>query len=96
MDINKMWKGFHAALKENTNDLSYNTYIKPLTLHKLDEDMGVIYLAAEHDVQLTMLKNNYFPAIEHTLDNILGTHYRVVIKLQLWQSQRRIHSLTRS
>lgn len=77
-----MWKGFHAALKENTNDLSYNTYIKPLTLHKLDEDMGVIYLAAEHDVQLTMLKNNYFPAIEHTLDNILGTHYRVVIKLQ--------------
>lgn len=94
MDNNKIWEGFTSAIKANTTSVSYKTWFEPLRLHKLDEETGIIYLVAEDDIVVKWLKENYFPMIQKTMDNILGVAtngnaYRIVLKTQAeYQEQK--------
>ena len=85
MDNNKIWEGFTSAIKANTTPVSFRTWFNPLSLRRLDEETGIIYLEAEDDMVVNWLKNNYFPMIQKTMDSILGnasngSAYRIVIK----------------
>ena len=81
MDKNKIWGTVLGALKDNTTNLSYNTWISPLYIHHIEEDSGVIYLAWPNDAKLVNhLNDHYLPQIENQVNNCMEKEYRVVIK----------------
>lgn len=85
MDNNKIWESYNAAFKAEFTTLTYNTFFKNLSLHKIDEETGVVYLAADDNIALIMIKKDYIPNIQKITDKILGqtksgSNYRIVIK----------------
>lgn len=81
MDKNKIWGTVLGALKDNTTNLSYNTWIAPLYIHHIEEDSGVIYLAWPNDSKLiNHINDHYLPQIENQVNNCMEKEYRVVIK----------------
>lgn len=66
--------------------MSFNTFFKGLSLHKIDEEMGVIYLTAESGPQKQFIQMKYLPTIGKHADKVLGLNskgdnYKVVVKL---------------
>ncbi len=87
MDYNKIWEGYNEAFKAEVTQVTYNTFFKGLSLHKIDEETGIIYLAADIDITLKLIKANYLPTIQKITDRILGetangNKYRIVVKLE--------------
>jgi len=81
LDKNKIWGTVLGALKDNTTNLSYNTWIAPLYIHHIEEDSGVIYLAWPNDSKLiNHINDHYLPQIENQVNNCMEKEYRVVIK----------------
>ena len=85
LDNNKIWEGFTSSMKANLTPVSFNTWICPLSLRKLDKETGIIYIETEQELVVNWIKDNYFPLIQKTFDNILGmsvngSPYRIVIK----------------
>ena len=81
MDKNKIWETTLNFLKANTTDLSYNTWIAPLYIKKIEEETGIIYLAWTNQPGLIdHINQHYLQQIENSLNNSLDKNYRVIIK----------------
>ena len=81
MDKNKIWTTTLKFLEANTTPLSYNTWITPLSIHHIEEEAGIIYLAWKDDSKLiSHVNNNYLPLIENAINKGLDKKYRIVIK----------------
>lgn len=81
MDKNKIWTTTLKFLEANTTPLSYNTWITPLSIHHIEEEAGIIYLAWKDDSKLiSHVNNNYLPLIENAVNKGLDKKYRIVIK----------------
>lgn len=81
MDKNKIWGTALKSLEANTTPLGYSTWITPLSIHNIEEEAGIIYLAWSNDAKLiSHVNNNYLPLIENTINKSMDKPYRVVIK----------------
>ena len=81
MDKNKIWGTTLNFLKDNNTSLSYNTWQAPLTIHHIEEDAGIIYLAWPNQAKLiTHINDHYLPQIENALNSSTDKKYKVVIK----------------
>ena len=81
MDKNKIWETTLSFLKANTTELSYSTWISPLSIHHIEEDAGIIYLAWKDDASLiNYVSQHYSQLIENALNSSLDKKYRVIIK----------------
>lgn len=82
MDNNKIWEDFTSFIQSNTITVSYDTWFSTLRIYKIDEDLKIIYLTAEEEFQVNQLKKRYMHLIEQGFETVLGSSYRVVIKLE--------------
>lgn len=81
MDKNKIWGTTLNFLKEKNTSLSYNTWLSPLTIHHIDEEAGIIYLAWPNQAKLiTHINDHYLTQIENAINSSTEKNYRVVIK----------------
>lgn len=81
MDKNKIWGTTLNFLKANTTDLTYNTWIAPLCIHKIEEETGIIYLAWSNQPSLIEhINQHYLQQIENAINNSLEKKYRVIVK----------------
>ena len=81
MDKNKIWGTTLNYLKANTTNLSYDTWISPLSIHHIEEEAGIIYLAWPNQAKLiNHINDHYLNLIENALNSSLDKKYRVVIK----------------
>lgn len=81
MDKNKIWGTTLNFLKDNNTSLSYNTWLAPLTIHHIEEDAGIIYLAWPNQAKLiTHINDHYLPQIENAINSSTDKKYKVVIK----------------
>ena len=81
MDKNKIWGTTLNFLRDNNTSLSYNTWLAPLTIHHIEEDAGIIYLAWPNQAKLiTHINDHYLTQIENALNSSTDKKYRVVIK----------------
>ena len=81
MDKNKIWGTTLNYLKANTTNLSYDTWISPLSIHHIEEEAGIIYLAwPGHAKLINHINDHYLTQIQNALNNGLDKEYRVVIK----------------
>ena len=81
LDKNKIWGTTLNYLKANTTNLSYDTWISPLSIHHIEEETGIIYLAWPGHAKLTNhIADHYLTQIQNALNSSLDKEYRVVIK----------------
>ena len=81
MDKNKIWGTTLNYLKANTTNLSYDTWISPLSIHHIEEETGIIYLAWPNQAKLiNHINDHYLNQIENALNSSLDKPFRVVIK----------------
>lgn len=74
------WEQVLSHIKENVTPISYDTFLKPLNLHSIDEQVKIAYIESNDDFTISVIKNRYIPMIEGSFHTILGEEYRVVIK----------------
>ena len=81
MDKNKIWGTTLNFLRDNNTDLSYSTWLAPLSIHHIEEDAGIVYLAWPNDPKLlTYVNDHYMPQIEKAINNSTDKPFKVVIK----------------
>lgn len=81
LNKNKIWGTTLNFLKANTTDLTYNTWIAPLYIHKIEEEAGIIYLAWNNQPNLIEhINQHYLQQIENAINNSLDKKYRAIIK----------------
>ena len=70
MDKNKIWGTTLSFLKDNNTNLSYSTWLAPLSIHHIEEDAGIIYLAWPNQAKLiTHINDHYLPQIENAINS---------------------------
>ncbi|NLY82110.1 MAG: chromosomal replication initiator protein DnaA [Clostridiales bacterium] len=82
MNIEKIWKTILEIIEKNTTEISFSTWIKPLFIYKIDENIKIVYLSTKEDYVIKIIKNRYIHLIEQSFKEILQDDYRVVIKLE--------------
>lgn len=84
MDKEKVWKRALGELKDNVTPIAYETWIKPLGIRSIDEELNIVYIEFDehekNDMILRTIKNRYLPMIEDAIEGALGEHFRVVVK----------------
>ena len=96
MDKNKIWGSILNSLKDNTNNLSYTTWISPLYIHHIEEDSGIIYLAWPNDARLIKnINDHYLNLIEKTVNSSMEKENRVVIKQEKEYEKSKIDTTRR-
>lgn len=76
----------HEELKKLTTAVSFDTWLKPLEVHHLDEELKIAYLGIrktkgiEINFILNIVRNRYITVIEDCMETVLGEKYRVVAK----------------
>ena len=79
-------KQLHEELKKLTTAVSFDTWLKPLEIHHLDEDLKIAYLGIRKtkgiDINfiLKIVRNRYISVVEDCLLTVLGEKYRVIAK----------------
>ncbi len=81
----KIWSSVLDIIKENTTEISFNTWFKePLSINKIDNELNIVYLqvnsARGNDFIISVLKNRYISYLQMAFKNVLGDDYRVVLK----------------
>lgn len=80
-----MWEGFLETMKANVTEIAFETWFKPLVLHKVDQEMGIVYIATENNIQVMQIKKLYEPMMCKTFNNIISDsspekQYKVIVK----------------
>lgn len=83
----KIWEQVLNIIKENTTEVSYNTWFKePLSIKKIDEDLNIVYLQVnsskkiDFDFIINILKNRYMSYLQMAFKTVLKDEYRIVLK----------------
>ena len=81
MDKNKIWGTTLNFLRDNNTTLSYNTWLAPLSIHHIEEEAGIVYLAWPDQPRLiTHINDHYLTQIENAINSSTEKPFRVVIK----------------
>ena len=81
MDKNKIWGTTLNFLRDNNTTLSYNTWLAPLSIHHIEEEAGIVYLAWPDQPRLiTHINDHYLTQIENAINISTEKPFRVVIK----------------
>ena len=79
-NVQEIWTEVLKIIKENTTEISYNTWFKPIKIKSIEENLHIAYLANEEEFAIGILKSRYLPLIESSFKTVTGEDYRVVIK----------------
>jgi len=72
-------------LQEITTQVSFDTWLKPISIFQMDDELKIAYLGVENtgieiDFLLNVIRTRYIPVIEDCLQSVLHERYRVVVK----------------
>lgn len=80
----QIWQAVLEILEVNTTEVSFNTWLKPLILHDIDEELKIVYMGIKidsgSDFFLNIIKNRYISMLENSFEIILKENYRVIVK----------------
>ena len=79
----KLWSQALGIMKDSTTPVSFKTWIQPLYVYKVDDLVKIIYLHMDKydDFKATIIKDRYISLLEDSFEQILGSRYSVVLKL---------------
>jgi len=79
----QIWQAVLEILEVSTTEVSFNTWLKPLILHDIDEELKIVYMGIKMDnvsFFLNVIKNRYISILESSFEMILKENYRVIVK----------------
>ncbi|MDD7347339.1 MAG: chromosomal replication initiator protein DnaA [Clostridiales bacterium] len=76
---NTIWIRVKDNLKELIPAPSYETFIKPVTLNCIDEDIFIFYLEVPDNIDLDIV-NRYRSRLESLIEKLTGKSYKVITK----------------
>lgn len=76
---NTIWIRVKDNLKELIPAPSYETFIKPVTLNCIDEDIFIFYLEVPDNIDLDIV-NRYKSRLESLIEKLTGKSYKVITK----------------
>ena len=79
-DLKEKWSKVQEILKENLQDISYDTWFAPLTPLRTDAKAGKIYIDPYASMNQNILKGRYMSLLEGTIKEVFGKEYKVVFE----------------
>ena len=80
----KIWDSVLEIIKENTTPISFETWIKPLKIRKIDNSLNIVYIEINSqkgkDLIISTIKNRYLTYLQNAFKTVLNEEYRVVLK----------------
>ena len=77
---NDKWRDILSAASPQMSAVSFRTWIKPLTPLETDDEAGTITIAASDQFVLNLVRKNYIPVLEKSVDQVYGRPLRVILK----------------
>lgn len=93
-DLNKYneWEKVKLVLKVQINDVSYNTWIEPISVIKLDE--AAIKLLVPSEFHKGIIKERYLNDIKDAILNVTGMEYNIEISvIKISENKSEIYSI---
>ncbi|NCU31864.1 MAG: chromosomal replication initiator protein DnaA [Candidatus Moranbacteria bacterium] len=79
-DLKEKWSKVQEILKENLQDISYDTWFAPLTPLRTDAKAGKIYIDPYASMNQNILTGRYMSLLEGTIKEVFGKEYKVVFE----------------
>lgn len=79
-DLNEKWTGVQKILKDNLQDISYETWFAPLTPLRVDEQNLKIYIDPYASMNQNILQSRYMPLLQNTIAEVFKQDYKVVFE----------------
>lgn len=82
----KILEQVRNLLKEATTSVSFETWLKPIEIYQIDEDLKIVYLGVSKtkgiDINfiLNIIRGRYISIIEESFETVLHEKYRAVVK----------------
>ena len=84
MDYEKIWESVLEIVKEIIPKISFETWLLPLKIRKIDENLKIAYIEVNsgdrNDLIIGRIKDRYITTIESAFKEVLNDNCRVVIK----------------
>ena len=84
MDYEKIWESVLEIVKEIIPKISFETWLLPLSIRKIDENLKIAYIEVNsgdrNDLIIGRIKDRYITTIESAFKEVLNDNFRVVIK----------------
>lgn len=79
-DIKEKWIKVQEILKDNLQDISYETWFAPLTPLRTDAKTNKIFIDPYASMNQNILTSRYMPLLESTIKDVFGKEYKVVFE----------------
>lgn len=79
-DLKEDWSAVQELLKNNLQEISYETWFAPLTPLRTDTKTRRIYIDPYASMNQNILTSRYMPLLENTIGDVFGKDYKVVFE----------------
>ena len=79
-DLKEDWSTVQELLKNNLQEISYETWFAPLTPLRTDTKTRRIYIDPYASMNQNILTSRYMPLLENTIGDVFGKDYKVVFE----------------
>lgn len=87
MDYNNIWQNVLIQARSIIDqEISFNTWILPLKIRKIDEELKIVYMELQSEsyerstFMINNIKKRYLQTLEISFKEVLGDDYRVILK----------------
>ena len=80
MDTDILWNNFLEMIKDQVSSLSYETWFKDTTLYDLSDNTAIVIVPMQ--LHIKHLTENYKELMEKIFNNLTGTNFNFVFKLE--------------
>lgn len=75
-----IWAKVLSNIKENITQTSYSTWFLPASIHRIDDELKIVYIQSEKSFNVNILNGRYKKLLEDSVEVVLGSSYRVITK----------------
>ena len=83
-DKTVIWQSVLDIIEQNTTQISFETWFKPLRIRKIDTDLNIVYLELKSDKGkdfiIDTIKKRYMQYLQSAFMTVMGEDFRVVLK----------------
>ena len=83
-DKTVIWQSVLDIIEQNTTQISFETWFKPLRIRTIDTDLNIVYLEFKSDKGkdfiIDTIKKRYMQYLQSAFKTVMGEDFRVVLK----------------
>lgn len=80
-NLKDLWVNVLKIIKEETNDVSYNTWFTPTVAHSIDESTDTIYIKVQNSMIKNIINSRYHAILSNAVKSVFKKEYKISIFL---------------